>query len=131
MKRITHILNSKPLAFLSIVFALRDLLVGLALVLGSAYDNTVLAHNLDQIGGRGLYGSILAAIAVATVASVFVHFPKYTRWFLTASGWFWLFTAMSYAASGHYVFAGVYVLMCSLPALYIAYYYRSLPRGES
>lgn len=129
IKRIIHVLNDKPLAFLSVVFALRDLLLGLALVFSAEFSRTVLAHNLNQLGGVWLYGSLVAAIAVATVISVFVQFPKYTRWFLTASCWFWLFVAMSYAAYGYYVFGAAYFLMCSLPSGYISFYYRFLPES--
>lgn len=128
MRRLADILNNKPLAFLSIVFAVRDFLLGLAFVFSADFSRTVLATNLNRLGGMWLYGALLAAIAVGTVTSVFVHFPKYTRWFLTASCWFWLFVSMSYAAYGHYIFGAAYFLMCSLPAGYIAFYYRFFPR---
>lgn len=120
-KRIAYALNTKPLAFLSVVFALRDALVGLALMFSPDYQRTVLVANLNQLGGAAFYGSILAAIGLVTVLSVGYKYPKYTKYGLQATAAFWLFAVMSYGLSGYWTFAAVNFLMCVVPEAYVVF----------
>ena len=121
-KRIAYVLNTKPLAFLSVVFALRDALVGLALMFPSSdYKGTVLAANLNQLGGVSLYGSLIAAIGLVTVLSVGYKYPKYTKYGLQACAGFWMFAVLSYALSGYWIFAAVNFLMCVVPEAYVVF----------
>lgn len=123
-KRIAYFLNNRPLCFLSVVFGLRDFLVGLALVFPSDYHGTVLYSNLNQLGGAALYGVLLAAIALSVVVASAVDQGKWTQWGLKAMSWFWLFAAISYGLTGHWIFAAANLLICSLPAGYISFYYK-------
>jgi hypothetical protein len=120
-KRIAYVLNTRPLAFLSVVFALRDALVGLALMFPSDYQRTVLVANLNQLGGAALYGSFLAALSLVTVLSVGYKYPKYTKYGLQLCAGFWMFAALSYALSGFWVFAAVNFLMCVVPESYVVF----------
>lgn len=123
-KLIAYFLNNRPLCFLSTVFGVRDVLVGLALVFPSDYHNTVLYANLNQLGGAGLYGVLLAAVALIVAVSATTEYTRYTQWGLRAMSWFWLFAAISYGLTGHWVFAFANLLICSIPAGYISFYYK-------
>lgn len=123
-RRITYVLNNRPLCFLSIVFGVRDFLVGLALVFPSDYRGTVLYGNLNTLGGAAFYGATLAAIALAVVVTAAVDRARFTQWGLRLMSWFWLFAAISYGLTGHWVFAVANLLICSIPAGYISFYYK-------
>lgn len=121
LKRIAYVLNTRPLAFLSVVFALRDALVGLALMFPSDYQRTVLAANLNQLGGVAFWGALIAALGLVTVVSVGYKYPKYTKYGLQACAGFWMFATLSYALSGFWIFAAVNFLMCVVPEAYVVY----------
>lgn len=123
-KLIAYFLNNRPLCFLSTVFGARDVLVGLALVFPSDYRNTVLYANLNELGGAAVYGLALAFVALIVAVSALSDHPRLTQWGLRILSWFWLFAAISYGLTGHYVFAMANLLICCIPAGYISFYYK-------
>lgn len=123
-KQIAYFLNTRPLWFLSTVFGIRDIIVGLALLFPSDYDGTVLHANLDALGGCGIYGILLAVIALTVVVTAAQDKTRWTQWGLKVMSWFWLFASISYALSGHWTFAVANLFMCSIPAGYISFYYK-------
>lgn len=129
-KQAAYFLNNRPLCFLSTVFGVRDILVGLALALPSEWHKTVLYSNLDQLGGAAVYGWLLTLVALfASITAVREH-TRWTQFGLRVQSWFWLFAVMSYALTGHYIFAVTDLFMCCIPAGYVAFYYKWTPIWE-
>lgn len=130
-KEVTYFLNNRPLCFLSTVFGLRDVLVGIALALPREYNRTVLYSNLDALGGARLYGILLAVIALFVVVTAISDNTKFTQLGLRVQSWFWLFACVSYLLTGFWVFSLANLLMCAIPCGYIAFYYKYTPIWES
>jgi hypothetical protein len=130
-KEVAYFLNNRPLCFMSTVFGLRDILVGIALAWPREYDRTVLYSNLNSLGGARLYGVVLALIALFVVVTAVSDNTRYTQMGLRVQSWFWLFAALSYALTGFWVFALANLLMCAVPAGYTAFYYKYTPIWDS
>lgn len=123
-KHIAYFLNNRPLCFLSTVFGLRDLVVGLAFIFPSDWHRTVIFGNLNALGGAGLYGALLVLISIVVIVGAISDKTKLAQWGLRGLSWFWLFAAISYIESGNWVFALSNFLICCLPAGYISFYYK-------
>jgi hypothetical protein len=130
-KEVAYFLNNRPLCFLSTVFAIRDFVIGLALLTHyREIAQTVLYHNLNELASAGLFGVILMVIAVVTGVTAIADRKKWTQWGLQFSAWFWLFACISYMFSGTFLFAAIFGLMCSIPAGYVSFYYKHTPIWE-
>lgn len=126
-KEVAYFLNTRPLCFLSTVFGVRDIIVGLALFFGREWDRTVLYSNLNELGGAWLYGIILAVVSLFVVVTAVADQTKYTKVGLRAMSWFWLFATFSYLLDGYFIFGAGALLLSSIPAGYIAFYYKHTP----
>lgn len=124
-KEVAYFLNTRPLCFLSMVFALRDFAIALGLFFAVPdIARTLLFRNLDELGGAAVYGAILAVIAVIQLISAVTDRVRFTRLALDASAFFWLFGVFSYGMNGNWLPAVIYIFMCSLPSGYISFYYK-------
>lgn len=123
-RRFAFFLNTRPLCFLSVVFGLRDIVVGLGLIFPSDYRSTVLYQNLSELGGAAIFGWLLTISSILLIVSAVMNNMRIAHQVLSLMSWFWLFGALSYFLSGHWVFGLANMFMCSLPAGYIAFYYK-------
>lgn len=130
-KEAIYFLNNRPMCFLSTIGALRDILVGIALSWPKDWDHTVLYSNLETLGGARLYGMTLAVIALFVAVTAVRDYTKLTQIGLRVQSWFWLFASISYLSAGYWVFALGDFLMFSVPAGYIAFYYKYTPIWEA
>lgn len=124
-------LNNKPLSFFASVFALRDLAFGFGLLLAlSDLSHSVLVANLNELGGAQIYGAFLVIVSCVTATAGVLKNLPITRFGLTVQAWFWLFACMSYLFNGNWLLAVIFMLMCSIPSGYLAYFYRYTPYHE-
>jgi uncharacterized membrane protein HdeD (DUF308 family) len=124
-REVAYFLNNRPLCFLSTVFAIREILIGIGLLF-AVHDvsRTLLFHNLSQLGGAGIYGVILIVIGVMQAVTAIADKSRWTRWALEAGSWFWLFACCTYLFNGNWLPSLIYLFMCSIPSGYIAFYYK-------
>jgi hypothetical protein len=124
-KEVAYFLNTRPLCFLSTVFALRDMLIGIGLLFAVPdIARTLLYRNLGELGGAWIYGLLLVIISIVQGLTALSNNTRLTRWSLEFSAWFWLFAVCTYAVNGNWILAGIYIFMCSFPSGYIGWYYK-------
>lgn len=131
-KEVAYFLNNRPLCFLSTVFSLRDVFLGFGLAFNRPdLSRSILYHNLDQLGGAWIYGALLMVIALFTGITAVRDYTKLTQLGLRFQSWFWLFACVSYLMNGNVLLASVWATCASIPAGYIAFYYKYTPIWEA
>lgn len=127
-KEVAYFLNNRPLCFLSIVFSLRDVFIGFGLLFNRPdLTRTILHHNLDQLGGAGIFGLILMVVGIYTGITAVRERTKFTQFGLRVQSWFWLFACLSYLLNGSVLLSMIWLTCASIPSGYIAFYYKYHP----
>lgn len=124
--------NNRPLAFLSALGGLRDFFMGLGFVLGlSQIQQTHLYQNYNALiphfSGPAA-GWLLIVIGLVVVVSALMNKTRWVQKGLRASALIWLFSTIMYGLNGDLVLASIFGIFFSIPAGYLAYYYRFSPR---
>lgn len=127
-KEVAYFLNNRPLCFLSIVFSIRDFIIGLGLLWPlSDMTHSLLYANLNELGGAWIFGALLMVISVLTGVAAVADNNKLTRTGLQVGAWFWLFACMSYLMNGNVTFSILFLFLASVPSGYLAFYYKHTP----
>lgn len=128
---ITNLTNNRPLCFLSAVGGARDVLIGLGFLFGlEEIRQTRLYQNYEDLvpGYSGVaVGLLLLLIGSIVAATSLSDRVKWTRMGLNVQAFAWLFSMIMYAMHGNFVLAAVFGLFFSVPAGYLAYYYKNTP----
>lgn len=126
-----NLTNNRPLCFLSTVGGIRDFLIGLGFVLGlEQIRQTRLFQNYDELfpGYSGLVmGALFIAVGLFVAVTATLDKTEYTRFGLQFQAFAWLFSAIMYGMSGDFLLAAIFGVFFSVPAGYLAFYYRYAP----
>jgi hypothetical protein len=127
--------NNRPLCFLSTVGGIRDTLVGIGFIFGlEQIRQTRLFQNYDALfpGYSGLLMGI-AFIAIGLVVAVTATLDKthITRRGLKIQAYAWLFSTLMYSFNGDFILAAIFGIFFSLPAGYLAFYYKYSRRNSN
>jgi hypothetical protein len=124
-KEALYFINNRPLCFLTIVFALRDFIFGLGIVLGvPELMHTLLVQNLNELWSAGPIAIFIVVCSALTMVAAVFDWTKYTRFGLAVQSWTWLFVMFTYISNEQYWLAAIFGLMMSVSAGYISYYYK-------
>lgn len=127
-KEVAYFLNNRPLCFLSTVFSLRDIFLGFGLAFNRPdLSRTILHSNLDQLGGAWIFGILLMVVGIYTGVTALRERTKWTQFGLRVQSWFWLFACISYLLNGNFLLSMIWLCCASIPAGYIAFYYKFHP----
>lgn len=130
-KEAAYFLNTRPLGFLSVLFSLRDVFMGIGLSFNRPdLTRSILYHNLDALGSARIYGIILIVVGVFTAVMALRERTKLAKFGLRVMSWFWLFACFCYFLNGNYLLSLVWLCCASLPAGYIAFYYKYNPMWD-
>lgn len=123
--------SNRPLCFLSSVGGARDFLIGLGFILGlSQIKQTHLFQNFNALipGFSGpAVGWILLLVGLAVTIAAMVDNEPVTKAGLRVQQFLWLFSAFMYFLSGDIILGLVFGVFFSIPAGYLAFYYKHSP----
>lgn len=126
-----NLTNNRPLCFMSMVGGIRDFLIGIGFVFGlEQIQQTRLFQNYDAlvpgITGMGA-GYLFLLIGLVVAVAALADRVEQTRLGLRFQAYAWLFSAIMYAMHGDFLLALIFGVFFSVPAGYLAFYYKYAP----
>jgi hypothetical protein len=124
----TQLINNRPLAFLSIAGAVRDIIIGLGFLL--SWDDiraTRLFKNYDELipGQSGwIVGLLMVTAGVLVIVTSLMSRVPPVRFGLDMQASIWAFSTWMYAINGDFLFALILGAFFCVSAAYTSYYYR-------
>lgn len=126
-----NLTNNRPLCFLSTVGGIRDVLIGLGFIFAlEQIRQTRIFQNYEELipGYSGLAMGWLFLIVGGVVAvTALLDKTQWTQLGLRFQAYAWLFSTIMYALNGDFLLAAIFGIFFSVPAGYLAFYYKYTP----
>lgn len=116
---------------MSTVGGIRDLLIGLGFIFGlEQIQQTRIYQNYEELvpGHSGLaMGILFLVVGLFVAVTAILDKTKWTKIGLDFQAFAWLFSSLMYLMNGEVLLAVIFGVFFSIPAGYLAFYYKYAP----